>query len=310
MWRPLSRALEYLGRLRFRLPFWPLLRRQVIVGHPSALDARGSRQWERFATGERLYDVWGPHPDSRWVPFHCIPLFAALDRVAAREVGPPPPFAVERMTAEVPAHVWPDSPSPPWLTPDTWTMIDLPGPVAVEAAAWLVTAAGCQPVCTFNNWPHPKGLLRPEHILAALLRWASAVAEVRARLTPASPPLWIGDSQRLALPPGRPGDFDNRYFLEDALLPGADLLRSAGIARIVYVTLEPADAPVIDLDGYFIDLVAAGLPVFVVDLRDPLVAPAAWTPRRMPRTLSTDRFQRSAAGGFGSVVPQPSSGGG
>lgn len=310
MWRPLSRVLEYLGRVGVRLPLWMLFRRQVIVGHPSALDAQGSRHWERFRTGERLYDVWGPHPDSPWVPFHCIPLFAALDRVAARDIGPMPPAAVERVTAQLPMHALVGSPPPPWLTRDTWTMIDLPGPAAVEAAAWLVTAAACQPVCTFNNWPHLKGLLRPEHILAALLRWASSMAEVRDRLTPASPPVWIGDSQRLALSPGKPGDFDNRYFLEDALLPGADLLRSAGMARIVYVTLEPNDAPVIDLEGYFTDLVAAGLGVFVVDLRDPMLAPAAWAPRRAPRTLATARFRRSAAGGFGSVVPQPSSGGG
>jgi hypothetical protein len=310
MWRPLSLVLECIGRLRIALPFRVLFRRQVVVGHPSALDAQGSRHWERFATGEQLYDVWGPHPESPWVPFHCIPLFAAIDRVVMREVGPMPPAAVERVTAQVPMHARPGSPPPPWLTGDTWTMVDLPGPVSVEVAAWLVTAASCQPVCTFNNWPHLKGQLRPEHILAALLRWASMLAEVRQGFTPRSPPLWIGDSQRLALPPGRPGDFDNRYYLEDALLPGAGLLRSAGIARVVYVTVEPADAPVIDLDGYFADLVTAGLPVFIVDLRDATLTPAAWTTRPTPRTPAASGFRRSAAGGFGSVVPQPSSGGG
>jgi hypothetical protein len=190
------------------------------------------------------------------------------------------------------------------------TFLNLPGPRAVEAGAWLVTAAQCQPVCTFDNWPHPRGLLKPEDTLEALLRWATTVATARSRLQVTSPPVWICDSERLGTRQGKPGEFDNRYYLDDSVLPGASMLSRAGVRQIVYVTLGGDPTPTLDLEGYFADLLIAGLPVLRLDLADPTLEPGPFATPLTRRPVSTFSFRRSAAGGFGTEVPQPSSGGG
>jgi hypothetical protein len=313
MWRPWSRALEALGRLRF--PSWQT-RRKLTVGVAGGPDAQGGTGWRDYARAERLYDVWGPLPESAWVPYHCVPLFAALDVIDPKKVGPahapeqpPPPDAAGAPPAErLPIWARPGASVLAWHTPSTWVILDLPGPAAVEAAAWMVTAAGCQPVCTFDNWPHERGLLRPEQTLAELLRWATTVAEARQRLTPNSPPLWICDSQRLGGSPGRPGEFDNRYYLDDSILPGAGLLRREGISRVVYVTMGGEDGPVLDLEAYFAELLKAGLPVLHAELMTPDAEPRAFAAPSKSRKPPRTGFHRSAAGGFGSDVPEPSSG--
>lgn len=319
MWRPWSKALEALGRLRLRTPFrW---RRTLQVGDPQAPDAEGSTGWREYVDAERLYDVWGPHPESPWVPYHCVPLFAALDSLKRESIGPSTPTHPDVLST--PAH--PDAPStsshpdaprptlahldsaPPWLRGDTWTILDLPGPICVEAAAWLITGTGCQPVCTFDNWPHAKGVLRAEAILAELLRWATTIARVRPSLNRSSPPLWICDSERLGARTPSPRQFDNRYYLDDSILPGAGVLRDAGIGRLVYVTMTGEEPPVSDLDECFKDLLSAGTAVLRVGLADPLREP--W-PLTLPaaRFKSPKGFRRSSAGGFGQTVPDPSSG--
>jgi hypothetical protein len=301
MWQLLSGPLEWLGRLRIGFS----RRRPLRVGSPDASDAQGGTGWRAYLAADRLYDVWGPHPDSPWVPFHCVPLFAALDRIKADQVGPTaPPAAGDPMSGR--PHARPGAPAPAWLSPGTWVILDLPGSETVEAGAWLITTGG-QPVCTFDNWPHEKGLLRAEHLLAALLRWATTVAEARASLTSDAPPVWICDSQRLGSRTGQPGEFDNRYYLDDSLLPGAALLKTVAIVRVVYVTSDVQELPVLDLEEYFADLRRAGLELLHVDLAAGLDATplaARTTPRQPPRS----GFRRSAAGGFGTEVPQPSSG--
>lgn len=308
MLRRWSVLLEWLGRLRFRTGGVTRMR----VGDPEAVDAAGGGEWRRFTKAEPLYDVWGPHPDGPWVPFHSVPLFAALDRLPLRAAGPataPRHGDGDDPRNWVPSLTRPLGPRPEWLTPGTWTVLDLPGPAAVETAVWLI-AAGCQPVCTFDNWPHPQGVLRAEATLAELIRWASTVEPLRERIRPDSLPLWICDSQRLGTKPGTPGQFDNRYYLDDSTLPGTRLLAGAGIRRVVYVTLRAADVPVLDFEAYFVDLLAAGIAVEHIDLSVPGALPRPFAQPSTPRRVQTGTFRRSAAGGFGTEVPQPSSGGG
>jgi len=318
MWPQWSRILEGLGRMR--LGIRP--RTRMVVGDPAAPDARGGTEWQEFLTAETLYEVWGPLEGSPWEPFHAIPLFAALDRLPRERVGPTNPDKLDlqapldlRATGtlvswSLPSHARPGAPPPPWIDPSTWIVLDLPGRAAVEAAAWLVTGAGVQPVCTFDHWPHPRGLLRPEHILAELLRWASTLAAARGRIAGDAPPLWICDCERLGSREGSPGEFDNRYFLDDSLLPGPGYLIRAGIRRVVYLASEGSDIPVLDLEGCFSDLLAAGLPVDYALISDPSFELRPFAAPPVPRRPKASSFRRSAAGGFGTEVPEPSSGGG
>lgn len=301
MWRLWSKLLELLGG--FSLPR-PFPRGPLKVGSPTAVDALGGRGWQRYTRPEALFEVWGPVPGSPWEPFHCVPLFASMDRIDPAGLGPPP---AEERVPEPPAHARPGALAPSWSAPGTWVVADLPGPLVVPVGVWLVIA-GYQPVCTFDNWPHLKGVQQPERILAQLLYWAPMVADYRKRLTPASAPAWLCDRLRLGERAGRPGEFDNRYYLDDSLLPGPGVLQQSGIVRVVYLTEKREDEPLVDVEPYFKRLGQAGLEVLHADLSDPTLGLAP-LPRVRPRKLHADRYRRSSAGGFGSMVPQPSEGG-
>jgi hypothetical protein len=313
MSRRWSAPLELLGRLGLpRILPAALFRRQLAVGDPHAADARGGSGWRAFLDPVRLFDTWGPHPHGPWVPYHCVPLFAALDRLKRDAVGPaPPPGSPRRPSApaELPPHARPGAPAPDWWTPSTWTILDLPGARSVEAAAWLVGATGAQPVCTFDNWPHEHGVLKPELALAELLRWATTVQAARSRIAPEAPPLWICERERLGERPGRPREFDNRYFLDDSVLPGPGVLGRYGLERVVYVVPEAGDEPLADLEGYFGELLLAGIPVLRIGLSSTTSTLTPLSSRRAPRPLPRSSYRRSAVGGFGTLVPEPSSGG-
>jgi hypothetical protein len=326
MWPQWSRLLEALGRIRLRSH----RRTFLTVGDPSAPDARGGQEWREFLSPEALYRVWGPLEGSPWEPFHAVPLFAALDGFPRAAVGPtsletaglevPSEFLVEGVVPigaagpgrprVLPSHARPGAPTPTWIDPSTWIVLDLPGPMAVEVAVWLVVGVGAQPVCTFDHWPHHRGLLKPEHILAELLRWASTLAAARGRIPADAPPLWICDSERLGAAPGAPGEFDNRYFLDDSILPGPGFLARAGIRRVVYLASGNTDIPILDLEECFSDLLAAGFPVDYALISDPAFQLRPFSAPPTPRRPKTSSFRRSAAGGFGTEVPEPSSGGG
>jgi hypothetical protein len=331
MWQRWSRLLEALGRLRF-----PVITQtgDVSVGDPTAPDAEGGRGWQAYARAEALFQAWGPLEGSPWEPYHAVPLFAAVDRVKQRSLGPTPLREVQEATAgtggralgrnegfRLPDHARPGAPAPPWaLDPATMVVVDLPGRSTVEAAAWLVTEAGLQPVCTFDHWPHRQGLIRAERVLAELLRWVTTVVSARGRIATDAPPLWICDSTRLGTRKGRPGEFDNRYYLDDSILPSAKLLLANGLAHVVYLGWKGDEAgpdvpgptgevPVADLVEWFTELLTAGIEVLHVPVNDPGLGPRPFqAPTKRPR-FSVRGYRRSAAGGFGTEVPEPSSSG-
>lgn len=304
MWERWSRFLEGLGRLRLRFPGM----KRHPIGDPFAPDAQGGERWREFLRPEELFRVWGPLEGSPWEPYHSVPLFAALDRVPSGTAGPTP--VREREARRGPATVIPGAAVPGWVDRSTLTILDLPGPRTVEAAVWLVSGAGMQPVCTFDHWPHPKGVLRADLVLAELLYWAGTLEGARGRIQAEAPPLWICDSERLGTRAGKPGEFDNRYFLDDSTLPGAGFLVRAGIRRVVYLSAAEGELPVVDLEAYFTDLLTAGIAVLRVNELDPTGEPVPFSAPPSPRPPPRSGFLRSAAGGFGTSVPLPSSGGG
>jgi len=337
MWQRWSSFLEALGGIRIPIR----LSSAKEAGDPSAPDATGGRGWAAYARTEALFQVWGPLEGGAWEPYHCVPLFAALDQMDRKKVGPTPIRIVqedaERLARSqgggephgsaaggglflLPAHARPGAPAPRWLEPGTLCVLDLPGRATVEAAAWLVTSADAQPVCTFDHWPHPRGVLPAELILAELLRWATTLAMARGRMASDAPPVWICDATRLGTRKGNPGEFDNRYYLDDSILPTPQVLARAGITRVVYLGWaggeNGADAPALgsavplpDLVEWFTDLLGAGIEVLHAPIRDPelRLRPLQAPPKR-PR-FSTKGYKRSAAGGFGTEVPEPSSSG-
>lgn len=306
MWQPLSKILSVLGRIR--IPSRPG-RENVIVGDPNAPDALDSTDWKRFVKPEDLFDVWGPHPESRWLPYHCVPLFAALHVPPKDKIGPT--AAIPAATIESGDVLSGAKQMKPlgqkWASESAWLILDLPGVASVPLAVRFV-AGGYQPVCTFDHWPNPAGLLKPENILAQLLRHATLMEKLRPQITPAAPPVWICDRDRLGRQPGRPREFDNRYYLDDSILPSPEILHEAGIHHIVCMVPTPNDLPSDDLRAYFRDLKQLGFgAVSAAALSDPSLTLFEFPPTAFDIKFDPGSYKRSAVGGFGQLIPEPGS---
>jgi hypothetical protein len=290
----LLQMLERLGRIR--LPAFRF-KSELVVGRPNTPDHKGAFDWRNYLDARALSAVWGPRPTGPWLPFHCITLFAAVDYLDPHRMGPclndPWPIG---------AHV-----PPSWIDPSALLLVDLPGPVSAALGADL-GANGCDLVCTFNNWPHPDGVIRPQETLAALLRYAAWLSEKRTFPAAPAPAAWLCDAERLGSDRGKPGQFDNRYYIEDAILPGPRYLKERGISRVYYICAA-VDRFQADIVAYLLMLEKENILVRQVvatrqaGLSEPM-------PCNIPATnFSSLGFFRSSAGGFGAPVPHPSSGG-
>lgn len=294
MWSLLSKLLEAVGRQR--LP-WPRTAHPLQVGDPQSPDHLGGQAWKQFLRPRELAKVFGPREDGPWWPFHCLTLFAALDYIRPAGLGPLPraPLPVDRV------------PIPDWLDARTLLFVDLRGPRSVALGAALAVQ-GCDLVCAFNNWPRPGGLIASENTLAALLRYASWLATERRRPETPAPVAWLCDGERLGTRPGRPGEFDNRYYIEEAVLPGPSYLRERGIARIVYLGEE--EKPVLaDLAEHLLEYRKVGF-----ELAGARISGAGELGPLSELDVAAGRFDKvgyllAAGGGFGATVPHPSSGG-
>lgn len=276
------------------------------VGVLETLDALGSTKWREFRSAEKLYDAWAPRPGTTWEAFHCVTLFASLDSLNREQVGSAPDEWYREFSGGWINH---NLPAPRWLTEDTWLILDAPGWISVAMAAYLVEQRLCQPICTFDNWPHLKGVVKPELTLAALIRFAPLLATIDRDYLHGRPPVWICDNTRLGLVKGSPGQFDNRYYLDDSILPGPELLKLHGLRQVVYASPLINRSPTADLVSYFQFLMKQGIPISRVGLE----STDAWRGPPVPITelanvpLNKGSFFRSTSGGFGGIVPDPSS---
>jgi hypothetical protein len=141
-------------------------------------------------------------------------------------------------------------------------VVDLPGPAAVAFAAELADAF--DPVFLFDNWPHPRGVVPAHLTLAATAGRLGRFAQMRDVRSTSAPPLFVLDRNRLAPYTDERSQFDNRSL---SRLPGADLLKKAGVNRVLYVA--PNNATPITLDDVNEDLLAyatAGINVRAIQL--------------------------------------------
>jgi len=306
MWQPLSNLLNLIGRLRFNYRPTSV---SLAIGNPNDRDAMDSTWWKDYNDTEKLFAVWGPPPGSPWEPYHCVPLFAALNTVLASKIGPTAPDMVKSVEGN--GHLGGALVDRPlgrdWAEQRSWVILDLPGARSVAAAVRFI-AGGFQPVCTFDNWPHQAGLIKTEIVLAQLLRYAAHVSDLRKYLTPASPPLWVCDRNRLGERPAKVREFDNRYYLDDSILPAPETLRKNGIEQIVCVVPGPDDKPREDLCAYFRDLRKDGfLQIYGSAFTDPALALFRFPEAVFTIDFKQSGFKRNDAGGFGQLIPEPSS---
>lgn len=346
---PWLRAFEALARLGFARRH-PPGSPGTAEPNPEAVDCNGDKEWQRYRTTRDLYAAWSPPPVSPWSGYAKPTLFASFDAD-----GDPTPAgwpSLDRHQVLRQRNLLPEG---------TAVVLDLPGAWSAALAAGLARTKGLQPVVLANNWPHPRAVVRMEAMRAALLHYAPwAAFDLDARPARAAP-VFVLDRDRLGRAPS-PGDFDNRYFLQETDLPSPSALKRGGVERVLYVhpapgstvppvqpavppgwlpvtmTPEVTEAYVASMQSPRAAQPAAAPPAnpdmddingWLVEVRKSLglgiatATPASWAlgPQRdfapAPRktVFSTVKdpafagFRRAAAGGFGRLVPEPSSGG-
>ncbi len=149
-------------------------------------------------------------------------------------------------------------------TPDTAVLVDLPGPEAVAMAAGM--AERFEPVATFDNWPHPRGVVPAHLTLAAAAYYQPLFAKAQQRRTLSALPLLVLDRKRLTQYTDETRQFDNRYV---AKLPPPDGFKKLGVKRLLYVAPGGADAQELDdLNEDFVAYEKAGIDVKMVAATD------------------------------------------
>lgn len=277
--------------------------------------------WRDAQRHDVLFQLYGPIAGGPWEPYQCPTLFAALDRLALTlvEVEPAPGYRTHR-----PAGCW------SWLEGDAIVLLDLPGATVIEVGAMLVREVGVQLISTFDHWFMAENARRmtqvsemvdPRPLLHMMASLAPDVHTHRQAVGPTAPAVWLCDHRRLGNPLLRPepNTFDNRYFIDDSILPGIPLLKRAGIGRVVYFHMqETVEAggtpsrvrPSADLGPFLREAHAAGMRLEEVFLMDQ----ETWvTPRPMAPPVVQDfplkNYSRTDLGGFGKLIPMPSEGG-
>jgi hypothetical protein len=254
-------------------------------------------------TRQELFEIWAP-PQSPWSRWAKPVLFAEM----------PPPGAAARAEELL---------LPPVTLPTeahTVLVVDLPGVESLRTGLALAHA-GCRPVPLYNSAPAPAGVAAGPTALvetAPLMQWLArgAVSLGSLRLPAEAPPAFLLDAQRQSGQSNPlPGRFDNRWLVFPQDFPSAGFLRRQGMTRVVLWQTSGRAQPAADLAHVLLRWQAAGLPVLRFD---PAIGPepgplqvarpsqfgALWY-----RALALMGLRRNSAGGFGAVIPQPSSGG-
>ncbi|MEP7219049.1 MAG: hypothetical protein ABI876_09030, partial [Bacteroidota bacterium] len=147
---------------------------------------------------------------------------------------------------------------------NTMLVVDLPGPEAVAYAAALADVAN--PVITFDNWPHPLGVVHSQETLGALVYYADEVATKAATRPKTAPAVLILDSNRLAPYTDEDSQFDNRYL---AKIPTADKLKAMNVSTVLYAVPDASRTSELDdINEDFADYKSKGLAVSMVALSD------------------------------------------
>lgn len=210
-----------------------------------------------------------------------------------------------------------------WAPPadgKTALVIDLPGALGVQVALALA-ASGYRPIALYNAAPGQRGSgMDWSHeptvdvwpIVDAMCELTSLLA--RQKLSYGAPPAFMLDAnRRVARGPVVPGRFDNRSVSFPTDFPSANLLLSRGIRQAMLVQLH-GNQPEPDLAHTLRRWQEAGIEILLkhLDVPGPIVSCRVSRPsfyRNIWYRLGVLlRLRRNPLGGFGGMLPEPSSG--
>jgi len=248
-------------------------------------------------TGQECFDVWAPAA-AAWSAWAKPVLFAQL---AARawtmpaEGDTPAPFDV----------FWAPSAG------RTAIIVDLPG-VASVTVGLALAARGYRPVPLYNTSFGDAAVVDAEAIARELLRrtaWLQGIS-----LAKSAPPVFLLDANRMSpavLP--APGRYDNRWIVFPQDFPSGSYLRANGVSDVLLVHGDKGVQD--DLSHVLLRWQQLGVKLSARDVSAPgqtrelRVTPPSLFRRLWYRVIALSGLRRNNAGGFGAVIPIPSSGG-
>lgn len=285
----------------------------------------GQGLWHEFRHYDLLFQLYGPPQGSPFLPYHCPTLFAGIQRL---NVQPRLTELSPEVTATRPDGAW------QWLKPDTFVIMDLPGGLSVQMAAQMMIEAEAQLISAFDHWPTanparsfnesvyvnmtalpwPPQQVRTDvaidsrDVIDSMISLAPQVwRKTRAGIAPQAAAILMCDSRRTVTTRPGPGDFDNRYYIDDSILPGEAMLRRLGVRQLVFFGQSEATEPSADLTLFINECARGGMRLLNVVLDQP----ETWAmplPMRPPTEVRLDglAFPKSQVGGFGRKIPVPS----
>ncbi len=248
-----------------------------------------------------LFLGWA-RPDSVWSRWTKPVLFTQLEPNYS-------PDTVPDMTTPVDLRSVPDPTSPD----KTAIIVNLPGADGVEVGLNLAKR-GYFPVPLYNC---TNGLVPAVPVHAIISRLVSGVDILQGlQFDPTAPPAFLLDSNRVkGLLPPTPGTFDNRWVVFPQDFPSATFLGSQQIRQVLLI--QNGTQLDDDLAHVLVTWQKAGINLVNKDIANvgmptPLTArlPSGFSLWYRALILLAIQQRRSNAGGFGAIIPIPSSGGG
>lgn len=229
----------------------------------SLTDSEGSPDgWKQYKNPAKLRAVWEPS-EAEWKPYVSSELVNSLSQPSLESsIQPVHSNTMDEaysrglgMKALLQESKNPGS---------TALVVDLPGPEAVAFAAALSDYADI--VMTFDNWPHPNGVVPSAQTLGALLYYSEEVAANKAKREKDGPVLFVMDSNRLATYKDAGNAFDNRYI---ATMPTAANLKKNNIEGLIYAAPDKSRSTELDdLNEDFVAYREAGIDIQMMPLTD------------------------------------------
>jgi hypothetical protein len=247
-----------------------------------------------------IYNVWA-HPAGPWSGWVKPVLFAHLSEHRS-ETG------IETMKKLVNDT---DVSWAPSKNKNTAIVIDLPGANSLRIALALASR-GYQPIPLYNCAPDPRGIIDLQAVMSLLANGHKFLEELPAPAD--APPAFILDNRRLK-GYAEPGRYDNRWVILPQDFPSSGMLLQHDL-RAVMVVQEQQGQPAEDLGHVLKRWQDSGIEIKVLSITHPSSAmkmqiTTPWHFRSfLYRTLVLLGLRRNSAGGFGALVPEPSSGGG
>lgn len=246
----------------------------------------------------QAYYNWAP-PNAVWSPWAKPVLFTSFSLVPGASMAPPAPLPSETIA-------WVEQ-----LSRSVAFVIDLAGELSVTRGLQL-SRHGFRPVPLFNTTWGEDAVVPVRDIIGGL-RWGADMLADRALADDAPPAFLLDADRQLYAGPALPGKYDNRWLTFPQDFPSATKLRAHGITTIVVwqqngLTLREDLAHVL-LRWQEAGLAVRSFPELDGGTPEPIVVSRPSHFRSvLHRLFALMGFKRNAAGGFGAVIPEPSSG--